>query len=111
VADERWTPTLEGYIDAASFVLRSSRESVRRLPRIALAESAIHAPFASFGADTAYSDLADQAAILAANGVAWKPPDVEVDAGMVERVATGNVGDDELVAWIRQRTLEKRDAE
>ena len=105
MAAERWIPTLEDYVNAASFVLGASRESVRRLPRITLAESAVNAPFASFGGQAAYTDLADQAAVLLAhlvenhplpdgnkraafllmarfldaNGLAWKAQDVEVE--------------------------------
>lgn len=135
MAAERWIPTLEDYVDAASFVLGASRESVRRLPRITLAESAVNAPFASFGGQAAYTDLADQAAVLLAhlvenhplpdgnkraafllmarfldaNGLAWKAQDVEVDAGMVERVAAGDVSHEGVVAWIGQRTVERHE--
>ena len=35
------------------------------------------------------------------------PPDVETDAGLVERVATGDAGHEEVMAWISQRTREK----
>src|SRR5215216_5108196 len=42
-------PGLEDFADAPSFILGAVPEAVRRLPAIALAESAFHAPFASFG--------------------------------------------------------------
>lgn len=45
----RWVPTLEDYIDIATHLLCAAPEAVRRLPRLVLAESAVHAPFASFG--------------------------------------------------------------
>ena len=51
---ERWTPSLEDFVDAAGFILGAEPEAIRRLPRLALAESALHAPFASFGGVDAY---------------------------------------------------------
>lgn len=101
-----------------------------RLPRITLGESAVHASFAEFGGVAAYPDLVDQAAVLLvhlaknhplpdgnkraaflitarfldANGYAWGEPDVETDAGMVERVASGDASQDDVAAWIRRRT-------
>jgi death on curing protein len=131
VSDGRWVPTLEDYLDMAAVVLDSDVERLRRLPRLDLAESAIHAPFASFGGERAYPELVAQAAVLIAhlaqnhplpdgnkraafiltarfldaNGRGWKAQDVEMDAGMVERVAPGTVTHDEIVAWIVLRTI------
>src|SRR5215218_7840133 len=62
-----WRPTLEDYIDLASFLLAATPEAIRSLPRIGSAESAIHAPFASFGGQDAYPELLDQAAVLIAH--------------------------------------------
>ncbi len=45
----RWVPRLEDYVDIATHLLSATPEAVRRLPRLVLAESAVHAPFASFG--------------------------------------------------------------
>ena len=96
----------------------------------ALAESALHAPFASFGGFEAYPALVEQAAVLLqhlvrnhplpdankraaflltarfldANGLEWKAQDVETDASMIERVAGGQATHEEVVAWIRDRT-------
>lgn len=81
MTEHAWVPTLEDYIDVASVVLAASSQAIRGLPRLPLAESAIHAPFAS-----------------------WKPEDVEVDATMVERVATGGASHDEVVQWLTART-------
>lgn len=126
----RWVPTLEDYLDMAAIVLDSDVERLRRLPRLNLAESAIHAPFASFGGEPAYPALVDQAAVLIAhlaqnhplpdgnkraaflltarfldsNGRRWQAQDVETDAGMVERIAAGRAPHDEIVAWIEHRT-------
>lgn len=41
---------------------------------------------------------------LDANGLAWGPPAVEIDATMAERVAAGESAHEEVVAWIRERT-------
>lgn len=131
----RWQPSLEDYIDIAAYLLGADRAAVERLPRLPLAESALHAPFASFGGVEAYRTLVEQAAVLLqhlaknhplpdankraaflltarfldANGLAWAQPDVAVDAGMVERVAAGEATHDEVVDWIRERTREKGD--
>jgi len=100
------------------------------LPRLALAESALHAPFASFGGVEAYPTLVEQAAVLLehlvknhplpdankraaflltarfldANGLEWGSQDVKTDASLIERVAAGQATHEEVVAWIRDRT-------
>lgn len=51
---ERWIPSLKDYIDVAAFLLGADRTAVQALPRRTLAESALHAPFASFGGVEAY---------------------------------------------------------
>lgn len=131
----RWQPSLEDYIDGAAFLLGADRAAIRSLPRIAHAESALHAPFASFGGVEAYPTLVEQAAVLLqhlasnhplpdankraaflltarfldANGLRWGAPDVDTDAGLVERVAVGEATHEEVVAWIRKRTGETGD--
>lgn len=128
----RWEPSLEDYIDLASYLLRADRQAVTALPRLALAESALHAPFASFGGVEAYPTLVEQAAVLLehlvknhplpdankraaflltarfldANGLTWGPQDVQTDASLIERVAAGAAGHEEVVDWIRDRTDE-----
>ena len=100
------------------------------MPRLALAESALHAPFASFGGVEAYPTLVEQAAVLLehlvknhplpdankraaflltarfldANGLEWGSQDVETDASLIERVAAGQAPHEDVVAWIRDRT-------
>jgi death-on-curing protein len=109
----RWQPSLEDYIDVAAYLLRADRAAIAGFPRLALAESALHAPFASFSDVEAYPTLVEQAAVLLehlaknhplpdgnkraaflltarfldANGLAWGPPDSDTDAILVERVA------------------------
>lgn len=41
---------------------------------------------------------------LDANGVEWHPPDLEDDAGTVERIAAGAADRAEVMAWIERRT-------
>jgi death on curing protein len=127
---ERWTPALDDYIELAAYLLDVQPSAVRALPRITLAESAVHAPFASFGGAPAYPTLIEQAAVLLehlarnhplpdgnkraaflltarfleANGLVWGPPDVELDASMIERVAAGQAERGEIVAWLTRRT-------
>jgi hypothetical protein len=56
----RWEPSLEDYIDIAAFLLGANRAAVAALPRLGLAESALRAPFASFGGVEAYPTLIDR---------------------------------------------------
>jgi death-on-curing protein len=126
----RWQPSLDDYIDLAAYLLDADRAAVAALPRMGLAESAVHAPFASFGGVEAYPELIEQAAVLLehlaqnhplpdankraafllmarfldANGLTWGGQDVELDADMVERVAAGEAEHDDVVGWIRTRT-------
>ena len=60
----RWQPSLEDYIDIATYLLDADHAAIAGLPRLALAESALHAPFASFGGVEAYPTLVEQAAVL-----------------------------------------------
>jgi hypothetical protein len=41
VAPPRWQPSLDDFIDLASFLLGADRAAVERLPRLPLAESAM----------------------------------------------------------------------
>ena len=126
----RWQPSLEDYIDIATYLLGADHATIAGLPRLALAESALHAPFASFGGVEAYPTLVEQAAVLLehlvknhplpdankraaflltarfldANGLEWGSQDVETDASLIERVAAGQATHEEVVAWIRDRT-------
>ncbi len=126
---KRWTPSLEDYADLAAYLLGTNKKAVFALPRIGLAESALHAPFASFGGEDAYPTLIEQAAVLMqhlvqnhplpdankraaflliarflhANGSTWGPQDTEVDASMIERIAAGEVEHAEVLAWVRRR--------
>jgi death-on-curing protein len=127
--DPRWTPTVDDFVDAASFILGVAPEAVRRLPNLSLAESALHAPFASFGGTDAYPTIVEKAATLVqhlaqnhplpdgnkrvafllmarfldANGMNWGTSDPDTDTAMVERIASSAAAHDEIVTWIRSR--------
>ena len=49
------------------------------------------------------------ARFLDANGLTWRAPDVDIDAGMVESIAVGEAAHDEIVDWIRERTRKEGD--
>jgi len=92
----------------------------------------VHAPFASFGGESAYPELLEQAAVviahlaqnhplpdgnkraaflltarfLEANGRHWKSEDVTIDASMVEDIAACKVTREDGVAWIQRRTTQ-----
>ena len=129
---KRWTPSLEDYADLAAYLLGTNKQAVLALQRIGLAESALHAPFASFGGEDAYPTLVEQAAVilqhlvknhplpdankraaflltarfLHANGLAWGPQDTELDASMIERIAASEAEHEEVLAWIRRRVAD-----
>lgn len=111
-------------------ILDEEPEAIERLPGLALAESAIGAPFAGFGSEDAYPRLLDQAAVLIAhlarnhplpdgnkrvalaltilflerNGERWGEPDHDRDVGTVERIAGGGADHREITNWIKTRT-------
>ncbi|MBA3420411.1 MAG: type II toxin-antitoxin system death-on-curing family toxin [Thermoleophilaceae bacterium] len=125
-----WAPAVDDFVAAAAVVLEVDEAAIRRLPHLGLAESALAAPFASFGGYDAYARLIDKAAILIErlarnhplpdgnkrvafaltilflerNGHRWGEPATERDVEMVERVAAGAAEPDEVRAWIDERT-------
>jgi death-on-curing protein len=125
-----WVPTLDDFVGAAAIILETPEETIRRLPRLHLVESALAAPFAGFGETEAYPDLVDKAAVLIEriarnhplpdgnkraalaitilflerNGRYWGEPDTDRDARMVERIAAGAVEFEALRAWIGDRS-------
>lgn len=59
-----WRPELGDFVAAAAEVLGASEAQIERLPQLALAESALAAPFAGFGNEDAYPGLELKAAVL-----------------------------------------------
>ncbi len=102
-------------------------ERIADWPGVGRAESALHAPAASFGGVEFYPNVIDKAAVLcvrlarnhplpdgnkrvaylsmleflARNGVEWSPPSVEETVATVEGVAAGTVSEAELARWLR----------
>lgn len=86
---QRWKPSLEDYVDMAAYLLRADRAAIAALPRIALAESALH----GFWMPTAWHG---------------DRRDADTDADLVERFAAGAATHEEVLDWIRERTHQKR---
>ncbi len=106
-------------------------ESLARLPGLALAESALAAPAASFGGVEFYADLIDKAAVLCSritrnhplpdgnkrvaflsmieflerNGRRWagSDRDPEESVAMIEAIAAGSLSEAQVATWIRSR--------
>lgn len=124
-----WRPTLADFVEAASVILEVEPQAIERLPGLALAESALAAPFAGFAGQHAYPELLERAAVLIErlarnqplpdgnkrvalaltilflerNGKRWGEPDHDRDVGMVERIASGEGDHDEIRAWMADR--------
>jgi death on curing protein len=127
------------YLDLGDFlliaeaVLQTPAEDLARITRLDLAESALHAPAATFGGVEFYPDLASKTAVLcsriirnhplpdgnkrlgylcalefvARNGGSWTPPaeDPEGDAtvAVIEALAAGELSEPDFTDWIRDR--------
>jgi death-on-curing protein len=121
-------------LDVADFlllaedVLGAPADTVREAANLAAAESALAAPFASFGGIDFYPGLATRAAILcsrvvrnhplpdgnkrvalfamleflARNGATWRPPDggQEEEAATIWRLAARELSEEEFVQWV-----------
>jgi death-on-curing protein len=121
---------LGDYCRIAAEVLGTTPEQIARLPRIALADSALASPRAGFGDHDAYPTLIEKAAVLIehlarnhplpdgnkrcaflalerfldANGRPIPEADPDTDVPMVERIAAGDALAPEIIAWLEQRT-------
>ena len=111
-------------------ILETEPERIERFPGLGLAESALRAPFAGLGDEDAYPTLLEKAVVLMAhltrnhplpdgnkrvalaltilflerNGRRWGAPDHDRDVAMVERIASGEAGHEEIRGWIEDRT-------
>lgn len=118
---------LADYLLIAEVVLAVPADEIAAWPGIGLAESALHAPTASFGGSELYPDTIDKAAVLcvrlarnhplpdgnkrvaylamieflARNGIEWTPPSVDETVATIESVAGGTVSEQTLAAWLR----------
>ena len=121
------------YLDLADYLLITEAvlgvpaEEIARWPGIGLAESALHAPAASFEGVELYPDMIDKAAVLCArlaqnhplpdgnkrvaylamleflarNRVEWTPPSTDEMVTTMEGVAAGSITERELADWLR----------
>ena len=122
--------TFGDYCRIAAEVLGTTPEQVARLPRIALADSALASPRAGFGDQDAYPTMIEKAAVLvehlarnhplpdgnkrcaflaverflAANGRPIRDANPDTDVPMVERIAAGEATPNEIVGWLKART-------
>lgn len=121
---------LGDYCEIAAELLGTTVEQIARLPRIALADSALATPQAGFGGQDAYPTLIEKAAVLVEhlarnhplpdgnkraaflsvwlfleiNGQPFDGEDTERDVPMVERIAAGEATPNEITAWLEKRT-------
>jgi len=119
---------LEEFLLIAEAVLGVPAETVRQATRVAAAESALEAPFASYGGQDFYPEPADRAAILcsriirnhplpdgnkrvgllcmlmfiAENGWAWVAPSQDELAQTIEWLADRSMTEEAFVAWVRK---------
>ena len=125
---------LGDYCEIAAELLGMSAEQIARLPRVALADSALAALRAGFGDQDAYPDLIEKAAVLVehlvrnhplpdgnkraaflsvwlfleANGRPFAGEDADTDVPMVEKIAAGEATPNEIIGWLEKRTAAAR---
>ncbi|MGB2851757.1 MAG: type II toxin-antitoxin system death-on-curing family toxin [Solirubrobacterales bacterium] len=123
---------LADYLAIAVAVTGLDSETVSRVAKLDLADSALHAPQAGFGDEDFYPDFVEKAAVLLVrlaknhplpdgnkraawvslrvfielNGWLWKqPPEVADAERVVIAVAAGEWAEPELAEWLRARLL------
>jgi death on curing protein len=124
--------TLAEYFWLAEQVTGVDAGTLSKVSRMELAESALHAPQASFGGEEFYPDLVDKAAVLTCrlawnhplldgnkraawaslllfvdlNGGNWDPdpPDVDEAEAAMFSVAAHDVDEEWFADWLRHRT-------
>lgn len=121
---------LVDYIAIAAEVSGLEVETVMRVSRLDLADSALHAPAAGFGETEFYPDFVDKAAVLIVhlaknhplpdgnkraawvamrlfielNGWTWRAgPNVDDAERAVLAIASGEWGHEQMSAWLRDR--------
>ncbi len=119
--------TLDDWIFLAAEVLGVEMATITFTADLHLADSALHAPQASFGENDAYPDVVDKAAVLGwhlvknhslpdgnkrcglvamvvflkLNGIDWTTPEVDEAVETMLAVAAGELDAAELAAWLR----------
>ena len=125
--------SLAEYLWLAEQVTGVPAGTLSKAGRIDLADSALHAPAASFGDHEFYPDVVDKAAVLCwrlarnhplpdgnkraawaslvlfidLNGGTWDPdpPDVDDAEQTMLAVASGEIDEAELATWLRERLV------
>jgi death-on-curing protein len=118
---------LEDFLLIAELVLGIPAETVKHATKLGLAESALNAPFASFGAEDFYPEAADKAAILCSrivrnhplpdgnkrvgllsmldfierNDMRWIAPSQDELAQTIEWLAAGTISESDFIGWVR----------
>jgi len=121
---------LGDYCEIAAELLGANVGQIARLPRIALADSALVAPRAGFGGEDAYPTLIEKAAVLVEhlarnhplpdgnkraaflsvwlflelNSRPFAGEDADTDVPMVEKIAAGEATPNEIIGWLESRT-------
>ena len=124
--------SLAEYLWLAEQVTGIDANTLAKISRVDLADSALHAPSAGFADQDFYPDLIDKAAVLACrlawnhplldgnkraacaslvmflelNNMVWDPdpPDVDESEATMLAVAAHDVDENWLADWLRQRT-------
>ena len=124
--------SLAEYFWLAEQVTGTDARTLTKASRLELADSALHAPAASFGGEEFYPDILVKAAVLTCrlawnhplidgnkraawaslvvfldlNGLVWDPdpPDVDQSEAAMLAVAAHEVDENWLAAWLRERT-------
>jgi death on curing protein len=124
--------SLAEYFWLAEQVTGTDAWTLTKASRLELADSALHAPAASFGGEEFYPDILVKAAVLTCrlawnhplidgnkraawaslvvfldlNGLVWDPdpPDVDQSEAAMLAVAAHEVDESWLAAWLRERT-------
>ncbi len=123
-------PEFGDFCEVAARILGTTPEQIARLPNVGLAESALAAPRAGFGDVDIYPTLHEKAAILLQrltrnhplpdgnkrtafllttlfleiNSSPFRDAQPDIDVPMVEQIAAGQATQDEILAWLSERT-------
>jgi hypothetical protein len=116
----RWQPSLDDYIDMAAYLLGGDRAAIRELPMRPSPRSAASRLIRRWSSSrlccsstlptTTLCRMATSARVAADRAIprrerpAMGPPDVETDAGLVERVAAADATHEDVIDWICRRT-------
>ncbi len=121
---------LDDYLAIAATVLDVDSATIVRVTNLALAESALHAPFASFGGEEFYTDPIEKAGILCSrlvrnhplpdgnkrsaylsmllfldlNGIGWNPPSEDERVLVIEALTARTMSEQDFIYWLRHQT-------